>query len=313
MRHLNPRAGAHLLTMLLALVLAATMTSGTASASVTTPTEDDPLGDVVGDDPTKEPRQRQARRTRPAYKMASLNLHNTMGREGIRHDVRQIIRDGASVIGMQERRGTKPAVKAALPKHWRLAMPTRKDGADDNPIAWNTRVWKVKNTWPALLTKRTWYRDGYGKTAVDQYAVVAVLRHRASGHVVRAASLHMPNQIQTQRGGPRYSERDRVEAFWRMSRSVRRLAGGTPGRHQFAVMCDCNVSYTRDRGDKLLKGKVSRPLKMASNYSAGGTKSGWQIDYVLAERGERYRIKSWRVHHDLRTDHPGVVTRFVHR
>jgi hypothetical protein len=34
---------------------------------------------------------------------------------------------------------------------------------------------------------------------------------------------------------------------------------------------------------------------------------------VLAERGERYRIKSWRVHHDLRTDHPGVVTRFVHR
>jgi hypothetical protein len=260
-------------------------------------------------DPTTKPRPRPT----PDFKIAQLNLHNSMGTDGMRHDIRKMIGAGATVIGMQERRGTKRMVRSALPDHWRLAMPTTKDGTDDNPVAWNTRVWRLKRAWPRLLAAKTWYRDGYGKQAVQQYAVVAVLRHRRSGHVIRTASLHMPSQIQTKAGGPNWSQRDRVEAFWRMARNLRGAIANTPAGQQFITTCDCNVSWGRDNSKDLLKGRVTRPESLMSNYSEGGKKTGWQIDYVLAQRRKPYVIKSWSVHHGLRTDHPGVVARFGHR
>jgi hypothetical protein len=312
MRLLNPRSGAHVVTVLLALVLGATALAGPASSATPTPTED-PTDDATRlldrDAVDEEPR----RRPRPDFKVATLNLQNSMGADGIRHDLRKIRRAGATVIGMQERRGTRRMVRAALPDHWRLAMPTTKDGTDDNPVAWNSRVWELRRTWPRLLAKKTWHRDGYGNQAIEQYAVTAVLEHRRSGHVIRAASLHMPNEIQTEGGGPRWSERDNLRAFWRMSDNLRELATRTPDRQQFVTMCDCNVSHGRDHTRHLLKGKVTRPRGLMSNYSEGGYRRGWRIDYVLAERRKPYVIEGWSVHHDLRTDHPGVVTRFGHR
>lgn len=328
MRQLTPRTGAHAVTVLLALVLGTAALAGPASSASPQPFPHPaspaasqpaplPTADPV-DDATelldREPRARkQRRRPQPDFKVATLNLHNTMGRDGIRHDVREIIRSGATVIGMQERRGTRRMVRSALPDHWRLAMPTSRDGADDNPVAWNTRVWKVRDAWPRLLARKTWYRDGYGNQAIEQYAVVAVLQHRRSGHVIRAASLHMPNEIQSEGGGPRWSERDNLEAFWRMSGSLRDLARRTPAHQQLVTLCDCNVSHGRDHTRHLLKGKVTRPLGLMSNYSEAGHRRGWQIDYVLAERRMPYVIEGWSAHHDLRTDHPGVVTRFGHR
>lgn len=314
MRHLIPRTGAHAATVLLALVLGTTALAGPATSAAPL-RSDDPTQQLTEEAvPTEDTTRPRARRApRPDFKVASLNLHNTMSTAGMRHDIRKLIRAGATVIGMQERRGTKRMVRRALPAHWRLAMPTTDDGTDDNPIAWNTRRWKLRNTWPRLLAKKTWYRDGYGKMAIEQYAVVATLKHRRSGHQIRVASLHMPSQIQTQEGGPNWSQRDRVETFWRMSRNLRNLEGATPDRQQFVVTCDCNVSWGRDHTEHLLKGKVTRPLSMMSNYSEGGKKTGWQIDYVLAERREPYVIEDWSVHHDLRTDHPGVVARFGHR
>lgn len=312
MRHENPRTGAHAALVLLALVLGITALAGPASSATPVPS-DDPVNDTLErlDSEPTEPRAR--RRATPDFKIAQLNLHNSMSTEGMRHDIRKMIGAGATVIGMQERRGTRPMVRRALPDHWRLAMPTTRDGSDDNPIAWNTRVWKLRNSWAHLLTSRTWYRDGYGNQAVDQYAVVAALEHRRSGHAIRVASLHMPNNIQTQEGGPRWSERDNLEAFWRMSKSLRRLARRTPDRLQFVSTCDCNVSWGRDHTRHLLKGKVTRPVELMSNYSEGGKRSGWQIDYVLAARRKPYVIETWSVHHDLRTDHPGVLARFGHR
>lgn len=316
MRQVNPRTGAHVVTLLLALVLGTGALAGPATSATPAPT-DDPVNDTLerlDQDPDQDPTGTRARRrTTPDFKIAQLNLHNSMSTDGMRHDIRQMIRAGATVIGMQERRGTRPMVRRALPDHWRLAMPTTRDGSDDNPIAWNTRVWRLRNSWAHLLTGNTWYRDGYGNQAVDQYAVVAVLQHRTSGHTIRVASLHMPNDIQTQEGGPRWSERDNLEAFWRMARSLRGLARRTPDRLQFVTTCDCNVSWGRDHTRHLLKGKVTRPLELMSNYSEGGKRTGWQIDYVLAERREPYVIETWSVHHDLRTDHPGVLTRFGHR
>jgi len=320
MRHVNPRTGAHVVVVLLALVLGTAALAGPASSAPPTPTQD-PVGDAkelvdrTGDptgDQTDGTRTRKARRT-PDFKVAQLNLHNSMTTRGMRHDIRKMIRAGATVIGMQERRGTKRMVRRALPDHWRLAMPTGRDGTDDNPVAWNSRVWKARKTWARLLARKTWHRDGYGSRAITQWAVMAVLQHRPSGHRIRVASLHMPNDIQTKEGGPRWSERDNLEAFWRMSKNLRRAARKTPDRQQFVTTCDCNVSWGRDDSRYLLKGKVTKPLDLMSNYSEGGKRTGWQIDYVLAKRRKAYRIENWSVHHDLKTDHPGVVTRFGHR
>lgn len=328
MRHVNPRTGAHVVTVLLALVLGTTVLAGPATSATPAPVQD-PVDDATGlveqtgeklgrqaeqeaeeTQPRKAPRKR--RRT-PDFKVAQLNLHNSMSTRGMRHDIKKMIRAGATVIGMQERRGTKRMVRRALPDHWRLAMPVGRDGTDDNPIAWNSRVWKARKSWARLLARKTWYRDGYGSQAITQWAVMAVLQHRPSGHRIRVASLHMPNEIQTKGGGPRWSERDNLEAFWRMSKNLRRAYKKTPGGQQFVTTCDCNVSWGRDDSRHLLKGKVTKPLSLMSNYSRGGKRTGWQIDYVLAERRQPYVIENWSVHHDLKTDHPGVVTRFGHR
>lgn len=248
-----------------------------------------------------------------AYKVASLNLHNAMSTRAMRRDIRKVKRAGATVIGLQERRKTKRQLKAALPRGWRLAMPTTGPGTDDNPIAWKTSTWKMHKYWPRLLTKRTWHRDGAGKQAIDQYAVVMVLEHRRSRHRIRVASFHMPSRIQARKGGPNWKQADRVRAFWRMSRSVRNLAANTPKGQQFTATCDCNVSHGRDHTRKLLKGKVTNPLNFANQYNTVGKKSGWQIDYVMTKRRKPYRIKSWQVLHDLKTDHPSPVVRFVRR
>lgn len=251
--------------------------------------------------------------TSPSYKIASLNLHNQLGPRAVRHDIRTVIRNGASVIGMQERRGTRPMVKRALPDHWRLAMPTTADGTDDNPVAWNSRVWRAHRSWPRVLAKKTWWRDGYGKMAIHQYAVVVVLEHRTSGHRIRVASFHMPSRIQRRDGGPNWKQRDRVEASWRMSRNLRNLASNTPAGQQFTATCDCNVSHGRDWSKHLTKGKITRPIPMMNQYTEVGKKTGWQIDYVMTRRKRPYVITSWRVLHDLKTDHPSPIVRFTHR
>jgi hypothetical protein len=255
----------------------------------------------------------QARATGPAgrFNVATLNLRKGMRVAGMRHDIGRVLEGGASVIGFQERLFSRPALRASLPKSWTLLMPDGPTGTDDNPIAFDKDVWKLEKSWSALLTGRTWRRYS-GRVAHDQYGVVAVLRHRASGHVIRAVSFHLPNHLHNRgTGGPNYGNRAGVEAMWRMAARVRALKENAPEEHQFVAMCDCNVTENRDTTDHLVKGRITKPLRLETNYS--GRKGGSGIDYVMGERDSRFRIDSFRSYRHLVTDHPGIVATFVRK
>jgi hypothetical protein len=263
--------------------------------------------------PSREEARSKAGAAGPAgrFEVATLNLRKGMRVAGMRHDIGRVVDGGASVIGFQERLFSRPALRASLPKSWTLLMPSGPTGTDDNPIAFDKDVWKLEKTWSALLTGKTWRRQATGRVAHDQYGVVAVLRHRASGHVIRSVSFHLPNHLHNRRsGGPNYANRAGVEAMWRMAYRVRALKENAPEEHQFVAMCDCNVTADRDTSDHLLKGRIIRPLGLKSNYAVKGRGPGSGIDYVLAERGSAFRIKSYRSYTDLVTDHPGVVASF---
>lgn len=257
----------------------------------------------------------EARAAAPArhFSVATLNLRKGMRVAGMRHDIGRVIGGGASVIGFQERLFSRPALRASIPKSWALLMPDGPTGTDDNPIAFDKKVWKLQKTWSALLTGKTWRRQT-GQVAHDQYGVVAVLRHRASGHVIRSVSFHLPNHLHNrQTGGPNFANRGGVQAMWRMAHSLRRLKVNAPEDHQFVALCDCNVTADRDTTDLLLRGRVIRPLELKSNYAVKGRGPGSGIDYVLAEKGSAFRIASYESFTDLVTDHPGVVGTFVRR
>ncbi|WP_231249145.1 hypothetical protein [Nocardioides furvisabuli] len=242
------------------------------------------------------------------FTVATLNLRKGMRVPGMRHDIGRVLSGGASVIGFQERLFSRPALRASLPKSWTLLMPDGPTGTDDNPIAFDKDVWKLEKTWSALLTGKTWRRQT-GRIAHDQYGVVAVLRHRASGHVIRAMSFHLPNHLHNRRtGGPNYRNRGGVQAMWRMSARVRHIAQDAPRPHQFVGLCDCNVTENRDTTDHLVKGRITRPLRLETNYS--GRKGGSGIDYVMGERDSAFRIRSYRSYRHLVTDHPGIVATF---
>ncbi len=198
---------------------------------------------------------------RGGFAVATLNLRKGMRVAGMRHDIGRVIGGGASVVGFQERLFSRPALRASLPKSWSLLMPDGPTGTDDNPIAFDKDVWKLQRTWPVLLTGKTWRRNT-GRTAHDQYGVVAVLRHRASGHVIRAVSFHLPNHLHNRgTGGPNYGNRGGVEAMWRMAHRVRRLEQNAPQGHQFVAMCDCNVTADRD---------TTRPPAQGPDHQAAG-------------------------------------------
>lgn len=247
------------------------------------------------------------------FAVATLNLRKGMRVAGMRHDIGRVLDGGASVVGFQERLFSRPALRASLPKSWTLLMPSGPTGTDDNPIAFDRDVWKLQRTWSALLTGTTWRRYA-GQIAHDQYGVVAVLRHRASGHVIRAVSFHLPNHLHNRRtGGPNYANRRGVEAMWRMAHRVRSLGDGAPEAHQFVAMCDCNVTENRDTTDHLVTGRITTPLRLESNYSAAGRNGGSGIDYVMGERDSDFRIRSYRAYRNLVTDHPGIVATFTRR
>jgi hypothetical protein len=258
----------------------------------------------------KADRGDKARKT-SSFRIATLNLSHELGPKSVRHDVRKVIATRRpTVIGFQERRDTKRELLAALPDHWALRMPTSADGTDDNPIAYDKRVWRAKKSFPRLLAKHTWRRNS-GQTAINQYAVVVVLEHKRTGHLIRAISFHMPNLIHDRAtGGPNWREPGRLGAFWRMAANVREVGKATPRKQQFVALCDCNVTESRDDTRQLVKGQITRPLHLENNYSAAGYRPGWRIDYVMAERHSKFRIVNWSVMHDLRTDHPAVITRF---
>ncbi len=259
--------------------------------------------------------EQQARSSGPAgrFGVATLNLRKGMRVAGMRHDIRPVIGGGASVIGFQERLFSRPALRAALPKDWTLLMPKGPTGTDDNPIAFDKDVWKLEKTWSVLLTGTTWRRYS-GRIAHDQYGVAAVLRHRASGHVIRSVSFHLPNHLHNRRtGGPNYANRRGVEAMWRMASRIRSLEQDTPDAHQFVAMCDCNVTANRDTTDDLVRGRITRPLRLETNYSADDHRRGSGIDYVMAERHSDFRIRSFHSYRHLVTDHPGIVATFTRR
>ena len=242
------------------------------------------------------------------FTVATLNLMGGMRVPGMRHDINQVLSSGASVIGFQERLSSRSALRASLPKSWTLLMPGGPTGTDDNPIAFDKRVWELEKTWPALLTGTTWRRRT-GQIAHDQYGVVAVLRHRVSGHVVRAVSFHLPNHLHNRRtGGPNYANRAGVAAMWRMASRIRFLAEDAPAAHQFVGLCDCNVTENRDTTDDLVKGRITGPLGLETNYSGRGGGSG--IDYVMGERDSDFRIDSFESYRHLVTDHPGIAATF---
>ena len=133
-------------------------------------------------------------------------------------------------------------------------MPKGPTGTDDNPIAFDKKVWEVEKTWAPLLTGTTWRRYS-GRIAHDQYGVAAVLRHRKTGHTIRAVSFHLPNHLHNRRsGGPNYANRRGVEAMWRMASRIRSIKEDTPDAHQFVAMCDCNVTANRDTTDEPREG-----------------------------------------------------------
>lgn len=244
------------------------------------------------------------------FDVATLNLRKGMRVPGMRHDIGRVLDGGASVIGFQERLFSKPALRASLPRSWALLMPDGPTGTDDNPIAFDKDVWALERSWSVLLTGNTWRRQT-GRIAHDQYAVAAVLRHRASGHVIRAVSFHLPNHLHNRgTGGPNYANRRGVEAMWRMAARVRALAASAPEQQQLVLMCDCNVTAGRDTTDNLLRGRITRPLRLQTNYAADG---GSGIDYVMGERGEDYRIRSYDAYRRLVTDHPGIVATFARK
>ena len=246
------------------------------------------------------------------FQVATLNLRKGMRVPGMRHDIGRVLDGGASLIGFQERLFSRPALRASLPKSWTLLMPKGPTGTDDNPIAFDKDVWELQQTWSVLLTGKTWRRYS-GRTAHDQYGVVAVLRHRASGHVIRSVSFHLPNHLHNRRtGGPNYANRGGVEAMWRMAHRIRLLQANAPEKHQFVAMCDCNVTENRDTTDALVKGRITRPLRLETNSSAG-RHHGSGIDYVMGERHSAFRIDSYRSYRHLVTDHPGIVATFTRR
>ena len=272
------------------------------------------LAPVASGATPREEARSEARSSGPSgrFNVATLNLRKGMRVAGMRHDIGQVLDGGASVIGFQERLFSRKALRASLPKSWTLLMPSGPTGTDDNPIAFDKDVWDLKRTWSVLLTGRTWRRYS-GRTAHDQYGVVAVLRHRASGHVIRSVSFHLPNHLHNRRtGGPNYANRSGVEAMWRMAHRVRLLAENAPEEHQFVAMCDCNVTENRDTTDALVKGRITRPLGLATNYSAD-RHNGSGIDYVMGERDSEFRIDSFRHYRHLVTDHPGIVATFTRR
>lgn len=245
------------------------------------------------------------------FTVATLNLRKGMRVPGMRHDIGRVLSGGASVIGFQERLFSRPALRASLPKSWTLLMPDGPTGTDDNPIAFDKDVWELEKTWSALLAGKTWRRQS-GRIAHDQYGVVAVLRHRASGHVIRVMSFHLPNHLHNRRtGGPNYANRGGVTAMWRMAARVRFIAQDAPAPHQFVGLCDCNVTENRDTTDHLVKGRITRPLRLETNYT--GRKGGSGIDYVMGERASDFRIRSYRSYRDLVTDHPGIVATFTRK
>ena len=190
-------------------------------------------------------------------------------------------------------------------------MPSGPTGTDDNPIAFDKDVWELEKTWPALLTGTTWRRRT-GQTAHDQYGVVAVLRHRVNGHVIRAVSFHLPNHLHNRHtGGPNYANRAGVQAMWRMAARIRFLAQDARPAHQFVAMCDCNVTENRDTTDDLVKGRITKPLRLETNYT--GRAGGSGIDYVMGERDSDFRIDSYESYRRLVTDHPGIVATFTRR
>lgn len=261
----------------------------------------------------REQERSQAAAAGPAgrFTVATLNLRKGMRVSGMRHDIGRVLSGGASVIGFQERLFSRPALRASLPKSWTLLMPDGPTGTDDNPIAFDKDVWELEKTWSALLTGKTWRRQT-GQIAHDQYGVVAVLRHRASGHVIRALSFHLPNHLHNRRtGGPNYANRGGVQAMWRMAARVRFIAQDAPEAHQFVGLCDCNVTENRDTTDHLVKGRITRPLRLETNYT--GRQGGSGIDYVMGERASEFRIRSFRSYRDLVTDHPGIVATFARK
>ena len=78
-------------------------------------------------------------------------------------------------------------------------------------------------------------------------------------------------------------------------------------------MCDCNVTENRDTTDHLVAGRITRPLRLETNYSAAGRNGGSGIDYVMGERDSDFRIRSYRAYRNLVTDHPGIVATFTRR
>ena len=270
-------------------------------------------GLAVGGSPAQA---RQQDRTPKAFAsgekfgVATLNLKKGMRVAGMRHDIAQVLDGDASVIGFQERLFSRPALRAALPKSWTLLMPKGPTGTDDNPIAFDKSVWEVEKTWAPLLTGTTWRRYS-GRIAHDQYGVAAVLRHRKTGHTIRALSFHLPNHLHNRHsGGPNYANRRGVEAMWRMASRIRSIKEDTPDAHQFVAMCDCNVTANRDTTDALVKGRITRPLRLETNYSADKHRRGSGIDYVMGERDSDFRIHSFHSYRHLVTDHPGVVATF---
>lgn len=251
------------------------------------------------------------REPRVGFRAASLNLPHTMSAGGVKHDIRQVIRQGKpSIIGFQERGGSKHAMRAALPRHWALLMPTNASGTDLTPIAVDRRVWKVQSSWATLLAGRTW-RRARGNIAIDQYGVVARLKNRESGHLVRVISFHMPPDIHNKNsGGPNWHNRDRVEAFQRMAANVVEQGRKTKDA-QFIALCDCNVKASRDTTDQLVQGRIVKPLRLATNYDRGPAPVPFEADYVMAERKKGFKLVSWRqLNAGLITDHPSPVARF---
>ena len=229
---------------------------------------------------------------------------------GMRHDIGQVLGGGASVIGFQERLFSRPALRARLPKSWTLLMPSGPTGTDDNPIAFDKRVWELEKTWPALLTGTTWRRRT-GQIAHDQYGVVAVLRHRRSGHVIRAVSFHLPNHLHNRRtGGPNYANRAGVAGDVADGRRGSASSPRTRPPRTSSSRC-ATATSPRTGTPPTTSSRAGSPGRCAWRPTTAVAAGGSGIDYVMGERDSDFRIDSFESYRRLVTDHPGIVATFT--
>ena len=258
----------------------------------------------------------EARSSAPAGRFERGDAQPAQGDAGRGHAPRHRagLDGGASVVGFQERLFSQARPACGPAEVVDPADAERTDRHGRQPDRLRQGVWKLEKTWSALLTGTTWRRY----TGQDRPRPV---RRGGGAQAPEERSHHPGGELPPAQ--PPAQPPHAVGPTAPTAAGSRRCGGwpagsapskeNAPEEHQFVAMCDCNVTENRDTTGLLVKGRIIKPLRLETNYSARGRGPGSGIDYVMGERDSDFRIASYRSYTDLVTDHPGVVATFARR